>query len=118
MKKTAYNKKELTIFSSIIAKEIKDQSKQLNSVSKLLKDQKKYRNSTDLKDDHDKSIKRNTEMLKSMRARTAKKLDKLKSAKKRIANKTYGICRKTGKKISKQRLLVMPEATTRIKKKK
>lgn len=118
MKKTKYNKKDLTLFSSIIATKIKEEKKQLKSVSKMLKDQQKYRASVDTKSDHDGSIKRNTEMLKSMKARTSKKVDNLNSAMKRIANKTYGVCRKTGKKISKQRLIVMPEATTWIKKKK
>lgn len=118
MKKTKFNKKELSLFSEIIDSRIKDEKGQLKSVSKILKDQKKFKASADLKDDSDVSIIRNAEMLKSMKRKTENKLKDLESAKQRIKNKTYGICRKTGKMISKDRLLVMPEATLRIKKKK
>ncbi len=116
MKKTKFNKKELTLFGSILQNRIKEQKKELKSVNKLLKDQRKFRASTDLKDDHDASITRNGEMLKSMRNRIDKRLSKLNSALDRVHNKTYGICSKTGKMISKKRLLVLPQAETIIKK--
>ena len=47
-------------------------------------------------------------------ARQEKFLRDLRNAKKRIENKTYGICRVTGKLISKERLKLVPHATLSI----
>ena len=47
-------------------------------------------------------------------ARQEKFLHNLNNALKRIENKTYGICRVTGKLIQKQRLLLVPHATLSI----
>ena len=52
---------------------------------------------------------------KEENSRLASRLDKyiknLEAALVRIENKTYGICRVTGKLIAKERLLVVPHAT-------
>ena len=118
MKKTKFNKKELRLFESIIDNRIKEQNKEMKTISKLVKEQEKYKASVDLREDRDVSITRNAEMLSSLRRRTKKRLAKLNGAKERIANKTYGICSKTGKMISKERLFVIPYATKRVKRKK
>lgn len=55
-----------------------------------------------------------TEELHNHAARQQKLLKHLKNALIRIDNKTYGICRETGKLISKQRLLAVPHATLSI----
>lgn len=47
-------------------------------------------------------------------ARQEKFIMNLKNALIRIENKTYGICRDTGKLISKQRLMLVPHATLSI----
>ena len=47
-------------------------------------------------------------------SRQEKFIVNLKNALIRIENKTYGICRETGKLISKQRLLLVPHATLSI----
>lgn len=47
-------------------------------------------------------------------ARQEKFLRDLRNALKRIENKTYGICRDTGKLISKERLKLVPHATLSI----
>lgn len=47
-------------------------------------------------------------------ARQEKFIRDLKNAVKRIENKTYGICRVTGKLISKERLKLVPHATLSI----
>ena len=61
-------------------------------------------------------------MSKEANAQLASRQDKfirdLKNALVRIENKTYGICRITGKLISKERLKLVPHATLSIKAKK
>lgn len=115
MKKTKFNKKELSLFNDLIKNKIKEEKDKLKSVKKLRSDHKKYKTSLDLKKDKDNSVIRNAEMLKNMENRSKKLLSNLENAQKRIKNKTYGICQKTGKMISKRRLLVKPEATKCIK---
>jgi RNA polymerase-binding protein DksA len=51
-------------------------------------------------------------------ARQAKFIKNLEAALERIDNKTYGICRETGKLISKERLRAVPHATLSIEAKK
>ena len=54
------------------------------------------------------------EQLMSMAHRQQKFIQGLKAALVRIDNKTYGICRETGKLIPKERLRAVPHATLRI----
>jgi RNA polymerase-binding transcription factor DksA len=51
-------------------------------------------------------------------SRTEKFITNLEHALVRINNKTYGVCRKTGKLISKERLKLVPHATLSIEAKK
>ena len=50
--------------------------------------------------------------------RQAKFIQGLQAALVRIENKTYGICRETGKLIAKERLMAVPHATLSIEAKK
>jgi DnaK suppressor protein len=54
------------------------------------------------------------EEVAQLAARQEKFIDSLKSALMRIENKTYGICRVTGKLIQKERLRLVPHATLSI----
>lgn len=54
------------------------------------------------------------EELTNMAARQLKFIQGLKAALVRIENKTYGVCRITGKLIPKERLRAVPHATTSI----
>ncbi|HLP54916.1 MAG TPA: TraR/DksA C4-type zinc finger protein [Fluviicola sp.] len=54
------------------------------------------------------------EEVAQLAARQEKFIDSLKSALTRIENKTYGICRVTGKLIQKERLRLVPHATLSI----
>lgn len=54
------------------------------------------------------------EEVAQLAARQEKFIDSLKSALNRIENKTYGICRVTGKLIQKERLRLVPHATLSI----
>jgi RNA polymerase-binding transcription factor DksA len=55
-----------------------------------------------------------TEHLMQMMARTKKHIKHLESALVRIDNKAYGICRISGKLISKERLRAVPHATLSV----
>jgi len=54
------------------------------------------------------------EEMAQLALRQEKFIQNLQSALIRIENKTYGICRVTGKKIQKERLLLVPHATLSI----
>lgn len=54
------------------------------------------------------------EEVAQLSARQEKFIENLKSALNRIENKTYGICRVTGKLIQKERLRLVPHATLSI----
>ena len=49
--------------------------------------------------------------MNQLAARQKKFIENLEAALVRIENKTYGICRETGKLIQKERLLAVPHAT-------
>jgi len=51
------------------------------------------------------------EQLNQLAARQKKFIDSLEAALVRIENKTYGVCRETGKLIQKERLQAVPHAT-------
>jgi RNA polymerase-binding transcription factor DksA len=54
------------------------------------------------------------EEVAQLAARQESFIENLKNALKRIENKTYGICRVTGKLIQKERLRLVPHATLSI----
>ncbi len=54
------------------------------------------------------------ERMTTMASRIQKHIQHLQNAKLRIQNKVYGICRETGKLISKERLRAVPHATLSI----
>ena len=58
------------------------------------------------------------EEMAQLAARQEKFIQSLKNALIRIENKTYGICRETGKLIRKERLMLVPHATLSIEAKK
>lgn len=60
------------------------------------------------------SLNQTKEELTTMAARQQKFIQSLQAALVRIENKTYGICRETGKLIPKERLRAVPHATLSI----
>ena len=84
MKKTKFNKKELTIFKSIVKNRLKEENDQLKSLKTMISDHKSYKSKNKSDNDHDASITRNSEMLKSMKRRTLAKVKDLESALDRI----------------------------------
>lgn len=58
---------------------------------------------------------REKEQVEILMARQAKFIDKLEKALIRIENGSYGVCRVTGELIPKERLRIVPHATTTVK---
>jgi RNA polymerase-binding transcription factor DksA len=116
-KKRGYTDKELERFKNIIIKKIDKAKQDLD----LLKSA--YMNDSDNGTDDTsptfKAFEEGSEtMSKEANTQLANRQEKfirdLKNALIRIENKTYGVCRITGKLIKKNRLLVVPHATLSI----
>ncbi len=116
-KKIRYTDKELERFKNLIIKKI-DKAKQDLSLLKSA-----YMNDSDNGTDDTsptfKAFEEGSEtMSKEANTQLALRQEKfirdLKNALIRIENKTYGVCRVTGKLIKKKRLMVVPHATLSI----
>ncbi len=116
-KKNKYSDKELERFKKLIIKKM-DQAKQDLDILKSA-----YMNDSDNGTDDTsptfKAFEEGSEtMSKEANTQLALRQEKfirdLKNALIRIENKTYGVCRVTGKLIKKKRLMVVPHATLSI----
>ncbi len=112
--KTRYSDNELQEFKELI----------LRKIAKAQKDYETYRNSITQSDGNDtmdtsptfKVLEEGAATLSKEEAgklaqRQLKFIQHLQAALIRIENKTYGICRETGKLIEKERLMAVPHAT-------
>ncbi len=114
--KTRYSDEELGEFKQLIDGKIKEAKKDLHL---LLQSITHENNGTDdtsptfkmMEDGSDTLSREETAQLAS---RQEKFIRHLEAALVRIENKTYGICRQTGKLIQKERLKVVPHATLSI----
>ena len=112
-KKTRYSDEELEEFKAIIEKKLTKARNQLDFYMKQL---------SDMADNPDSKVKglddgigtAENEQLTTMAARQKKHIQHLENALIRIQNKVYGVCRVTGKLISKDRLRAVPHATLSI----
>ena len=115
--KERYNDEELAEFRSLIEGKIKEAKNDLEGLKASLSH----------KDDHgtedtapsfkmmeDGSDTLSREELSQLASRQEKFITHLENALTRISNKTYGICRVTGKLIPKERLRAVPHATLSI----
>lgn len=112
--KTRYSDSELQEFRKLIEEKLEAAKTEL----RYLQDQinRKDDNGTDDTENkfanlEDGSITMEREYLNQMAVRQAQYIDHLEKALIRIQNKTYGICRVTGKLIDKERLRAVPHAT-------
>ena len=112
--KTRYSDEELHEFKVLIDEKLEAAKNEL----RYLQDQinRKDDNGTDDTENkfanlEDGSITMEREYLNQMAVRQAQYIDHLEKALMRIQNKTYGICRVTGKLIDKERLRAVPHAT-------
>ncbi|MEE1945953.1 TraR/DksA C4-type zinc finger protein [Pedobacter sp. KR3-3] len=112
--KTRYSDSELQEFKELILDKLKSSREELLSLTSSLSNP----NSNGTEDTsgayktlEDGSATLEKEQINQLAARQKKFIDNLEAALVRIENKTYGICRETGKLIQKERLRAVPHAT-------
>ncbi|WP_306549868.1 TraR/DksA C4-type zinc finger protein [Daejeonella sp.] len=112
--KTRYSDAELQEFKNLITDKLRSSREELAALSQSLSNPNM--NGTDdtagtYKTLEDGSATLEKESINQLAARQRKFIDNLENALVRIENKTYGICRETGKLIPKERLRAVPHAT-------
>ena len=112
--KTRYSDTELLEFKELITDKLNSAKEELLNLTNSLSSPNK--NGTDdtagtYKTLEDGSATLEKESLNQLAARQKKFIENLEAALVRIENKTYGICRETGKLIQKERLRAVPHAT-------
>lgn len=111
--KTRYSDNELEEFKKLIEDKLKNAKEQLEFYKNQLKEFSEN-DQAKLKGLDDGISTTENERLTTLAARTQKHIQHLENALLRIQNKVYGICRETGKLISKERLKAVPHATLSI----
>jgi len=117
MIKNRYTKKELKEFEKIILDKIEQATKELEFIKEsLLRTNVAGTDTTQgaLKTLEDGADTLEKENLSQLAGRQQKFINKLQNALIRIKNGTYGICKDSGKLISKARLKAVPHATQSI----
>jgi RNA polymerase-binding transcription factor DksA len=111
-----YSDAELTEFREIIMKKLDAAKKELTYLQGLItrKDESGDMDEGRYMTMEDGSVSMEREQLSQMASRQITFIDHLEKALMRIENKTYGICRVTGKLIDKARLRAVPHATLSI----
>jgi len=114
--KTHYSEAELAEFKELIVAKLKEAHDDLamlnNSLSKSDNGTDDTGRTFNMMEDGSETLSR--EENAQLAARQEKFIQNLEFALARIENKTYGICRVTGKLIQKERLLLVPHATLSI----
>lgn len=111
--KTKYSDKELKEFEKVIDENLIRAKSQLKFYMDQLEELAENPDNK-VKGLDDASSTLESERITTMAARQRKLIQHLENAKIRIQNKVYGICRETGKLISRERLLAAPHATLSI----
>jgi len=111
-----YSDPDLAEFREIIQKKLDAAKKELNYLQGLItrKDEGGDMDEARYMTMEDGSVSMEREQLSQMASRQITFIDHLEKAMMRIENKTYGICRVTGKLIDKARLRAVPHATLSI----
>jgi DnaK suppressor protein len=112
--KTRYSESDLQEFRGILLDKLRIAKEELNSLATSLSSPNA--NGTDdtagtYKTLEDGSATLEKEQINQLAARQKKFIEQLEAALVRIENKTYGICRETGKLIPKERLRAVPHTT-------
>ena len=111
--KKFYSKKELEEFRQIIDRKLEEARTEHKRLANNLKEfSGNSADSFNFTEYGNES--REKEQIEILMARQAKFMDKLEKAVIRIENGTYGICRISGELIPKERLRVVPHATTTV----
>jgi len=111
-----YSDNDLTEFRELITKKLDAAKKELTYLQGLItrKDETGDMEDARYMTMEDGSVSMEREQLSQMASRQITFIDHLEKALMRIENKTYGICRVTGKLIDKARLRAVPHATLSI----
>lgn len=114
--KTRYSSAELAEFKELIQTKLKDAREQMDEYRRQIRRAEEGEGDFDYKYNglEDGTFTAEKEYLNQMASRQVTFINHLEKALVRIENGTYGICRKTGKLISKQRLKAVPHATLSI----
>lgn len=115
--KTRFSDKELEEFKEIINKKLEEASEDLKMLKASLSHSDDHGTddtgrSFNMMEDGSETLSR--EEMAQLASRQEKFIQNLRNALVRIENKTYGICRVTGKLIQKERLKLVPHATLSI----
>ncbi len=117
VRKTRYNDEELAEFKEIIHKKLEKAKEDLKLLTEAYSNNSEH--GTNDTSPTFKVLEEGQQVLSKeensrMAARQQRFITNLENALTRIENKTYGICRVTGKLISKERLRAVPHATLSI----
>jgi DnaK suppressor protein len=112
--KTRYSETDLQEFKGLLLDKLRSAKEELNALATSLSSPNA--NGTDdtagtYKTLEDGSATLEKEQINQLAARQKKFIEQLEAALVRIENKTYGICRETGKLIPKERLRAVPHTT-------
>ncbi len=118
VEKTSYNDEELAYFKAIILDMLEKAREEYNTLRKVVT----HSGSNDIEDtnpsfktvEDDGASQLSKEEASQLAQRQYKFIQNLEAALVRIENKTYGICRLTGKLIPKGRLELVPHATLTV----
>ena len=118
VRKVRYSDEELEEFRSIINEMLDKARKEYNTLRRVIM----HNGSNDIEDttpsfktvEDDGADQRSKEEASQLAQRQYKFIQNLEAALVRIENKTYGICRETGKLIPKERLRLVPHATLTV----
>ena len=116
--KTRYSDEELAEFKSIILDMLEKAKQEYNTLRKVVMNN----GNNDIEDttpsfktvEDDGAMQLSREEASQLAQRQYKFIQNLEAALVRIENKTYGICRETGKLIPKERLRLVPHATLTV----
>lgn len=114
--KTFYTSEELLEFKALILKKLEEAEKNLEILNEAVKGSSRTgdEDAPTFKVSEEGRNVLSKEENANLAARQERFIRDLKNALIRIENKTYGICRVTGKLIPKERLMIVPHATTSI----
>lgn len=118
VRKVRYSDEELEEFRSIINEMLDKARKEYNTLRRVIM----HNGSNDIEDttpsfktvEDDGAYQLSKEEASQLAQRLYKFIQNLEAALVRIENKTYGICRETGKLIPKERLRLVPHATLTV----
>ncbi len=114
LEKNYYTDEELQEFKDIILKKLNTAKDEFNYLQEQIKNSGEELQDGKLNGLEDGSSTLEKEHLNKLMARQAQYIQNLNNALIRIKNKTYGVCRITGKLIGKDRLRAVPHATLSI----